>query len=131
MSCRAQRPIGARVVRPKKTRQARGYGANHQALRKVCERRIRAGDVGCVRCGRLIVPGAPWDLGHDDIDRSRHTGAEHRRCNRAAGGRQGALARNGRRRRPSVQKQTNGDGPELSPYRGPNGEFWSRAWFFL
>jgi hypothetical protein len=31
---------------------------------------------------RSILPGQDWDLGHDDYDRSRYTGPEHRRCNR-------------------------------------------------
>ena len=123
-----QRPIGARreakEVTPG-TRVRPEAPGPPQAL----SRRIQARDVACVRCGRAIVPGAAWDLGHDDVDRSTHVGPEHRNCNRAAGGRQGALARNGRRRRPPVQKQTNRDGPELSPDLGPNGELWSRPWF--
>ena len=39
--------------------------------------------------GDRIVPGQPWDLGHDDIDRSRCTGPEHAACNRAAAARKG------------------------------------------
>jgi hypothetical protein len=65
----------------------RGYGAVHQALRKRWASRVVRGEVRCARCGRLIVPGTPWDLGHDDYDRSRYTGPEHRACNRATSGR--------------------------------------------
>jgi hypothetical protein len=36
------------------------------------------------RCGELIAPGAPWDLGHDDHDRSQYIGPEHRSCSRAS-----------------------------------------------
>ena len=30
-----------------------------------------------------IRPDEPWDLGHDDLDRSLPRAPEHRRCNRA------------------------------------------------
>jgi hypothetical protein len=62
----------------------RGYGANHLKLRRWWAPRVQAGQVACARCGYLIAPGTPWDLGH--LDGSRKTayqGPEHRRCNRA------------------------------------------------
>ncbi len=66
---------------------ARGYGNRHQALRKQWAPKVAAGEVLCARCGRPIVPGTPWDLGHSDTDRRFYTGPEHRRCNRATAGR--------------------------------------------
>jgi hypothetical protein len=60
----------------------RGYGTAHQRLRRLWRRRVQAGVVSCARCGELIEPNEPWDLGHDDLDRSRYSGPEHRRCNR-------------------------------------------------
>lgn len=61
----------------------RGYGREHVKLRRRVARAVEAGCVRCARCGGLIAPGEPWDLGHDDEDRSRYAGPEHRGCNRA------------------------------------------------
>ena len=62
---------------------ARGYGTAHQRRRRQLARRVKAGDVVCWRCQLPISPDEPWDLGHDDKDRSITRGPEHRRCNRA------------------------------------------------
>jgi hypothetical protein len=76
---------------------ARGYGTAWQALRAGWSRIVAGGRVRCARgsdcrfavrvdgrmVGGLIDPGEPWDLGHDDFDRSRVSGPEHRACNRA------------------------------------------------
>lgn len=68
------------------TRQARGYDAKHDRERVRWAAKAVAGRVTCWRCGEPIVPGEPWDLGHDDDGTSR--GPEHRgRCNRRAAGR--------------------------------------------
>ena len=67
---------------PGTSTSAKGYGHVHQMLRKAWSRKVQAGGVVCARCGRLIWPGEPWDLGHDDHDRGRYQGPEHRACNR-------------------------------------------------
>jgi len=71
-----------------------GYGREHSDLRRRWAREVALGLVTCARCGESIAPSAPWDLGHDDVDRSRYVGPEHAACNRATAGR-------GRRVRPS------------------------------
>ncbi len=65
-----------------KTTAQRGYGAAHDRLRKRWKPIVDAGEATCARCHQPIFPGTPWDLGHDDEDRGKYNGPEHRRCNR-------------------------------------------------
>lgn len=55
----------------------------------------------CWRCGRPILPGQPWDLGHDDDNPALYRGPEHARCSRQAGARKG----NARRRQAREQRE--------------------------
>lgn len=77
------------MARPKASTTARGYGADHRAERARWAPLVAAGNATCWRCGHPIAPHAPWDLGHDDWDRTRYRGPEHRRCNRTAAARKG------------------------------------------
>jgi hypothetical protein len=62
------------------TTTEQGYGSAHQRLRRRWKRDVELGGVRCARCGFAIIPGEPWDLGHDDFDRSASTaGPEHSR----------------------------------------------------
>lgn len=78
-------------------------------LRATWSARVEAGQVDCARCGRTILPGQPWDLGHA-VDRamggrdSDGLYPEHARCNRAAGGRL-AQAMTRRPRPPTVSRR--------------------------
>lgn len=65
----------------------RGYGAAHQALRRKVKRTVDAGLGYCWRCGRWLDPSKPWDLGHDDDDRSVYRGPECLPCNRSTAAR--------------------------------------------
>jgi hypothetical protein len=85
-------PMPVRMARASTT--SRGYGARHQQLRAGYKRRMAHGEqFTCWRCGELVDPQQPWDLGHDDHDRSSYKGPEHRgrECsqggNRATSGR--------------------------------------------
>lgn len=66
---------------------ARGYTGRHERERERWKPRVRAGQVNCWRCGRWLDPAQPWDLGHDDNDRTQYRGPEHVGCNRKAGAR--------------------------------------------
>jgi hypothetical protein len=78
---------------------ARGYGARHQAERAKAKRLVDAGLAYCWRCGGWIPPGTPFDLGHDDQDRSVYRGPEHRGRECPAGGNRATSGRRGRRGR--------------------------------
>ena len=61
------------------------------AVRAHLARAIASGDVLCPRCGRLIRPDEPWDVGHE-LDQAlggnhhlENLRAEHRACNRRSG----------------------------------------------
>lgn len=64
------------------------YNGPHKAARKRLQPDVDAGRAVCWRCGKPIIPGTPWHLGHDDAGR-RWMGPEHERCNLQAGGRKG------------------------------------------
>lgn len=74
----------------------RGYGNEHQKLRRQVARIVALGTAKCARCGDVIHPDEGWDLGHDDHDRTRYTGPEHIRCNRATAAHRAAPIRTSR-----------------------------------
>jgi hypothetical protein len=78
------------VRRRRGTPTERGYGTMHKQLRSKWAAIVATGTVRCARCGRPIRSGEYWDLGHDDFDRTKYTGPEHRKCNRATAGRRSA-----------------------------------------
>jgi hypothetical protein len=60
------------------------YGHRHRRLRAQLRQLVEAGQASCARCGKRILPGEAWDLGHADGDSpTAYTGPEHARCNRA------------------------------------------------
>ena len=71
----------------RKSQRERGYGTGHRVRRRLLAPLVAAGLTTCSRCGGKIEPGEPWDLGHDDYDRSIWTGPEHAACNRGASNR--------------------------------------------
>ncbi|AVO21702.1 HNH endonuclease [Mycobacterium phage MooMoo] len=82
----------------KGTTTQRGYGSKHKRERAKWVPKVKAGIVNCWRCGTPIHPNQPWDLGHDDHDRSITIGPEHRGKECPAGGNRATA---GRRTRPT------------------------------
>lgn len=73
------------IARERRRRREREYSSSrHRTLRARFRLVVAAGLAYCARCGDPISPDEPWDLGHDDFDRSRYSGPEHARCNRGA-----------------------------------------------
>lgn len=92
------------------TTTQRGYGSGHKRMRAQWAPKVATGTVTCWRCGELIAPDDPWDLGHDDDDRSIYRGPEHAGpCNRSA-----AAKRSNRRR---AKHRSAAQRPRLNPSR--------------
>lgn len=68
------------------SRQARGYGAEHDRLRAEWAPQVATGAVACARCHQPIAPDTAWELDHTD-DRTGYLGPSCALCNRSAGGR--------------------------------------------
>lgn len=62
------------------TNKERGYDHHHRAERSRWKTLVDTGTTTCWRCGQLIDPTKPWDLGHqpgtDPLER-RYAGPEH------------------------------------------------------
>lgn len=82
------------------------YHRNARIVRRTLTPKIAAGAfVPCVECGRAVVLGQRWDVGHKTSaarggsNALSNLGAAHRRCNRSNGGKAGAAARHTASRR--------------------------------
>lgn len=59
----------------------RGYGNEHQKLRRTWTELITSGNSACSRCHQPIMPTDSWDLDHTP-DRTSYLGPSHAACNR-------------------------------------------------
>lgn len=75
--CKAHR---AAAERERGTRQQRGYGPAHDALRRAWRIRIDRYGASCARCGGPIPPFAEFNLDHSE-DRTYYLGPSHPVCN--------------------------------------------------
>lgn len=80
---RLRQAVHGGVLMAGRSTTERGYGSAHQRERAKWKPIVDAGQANCWRCGRWLNPLLPWDLGHDDHDRSRYRGPECLPCNRA------------------------------------------------
>lgn len=82
--------------------KAAKHTSRTRTLRPRWQAAINRGEVACWRCGRPIVPGQLWDMGHvTDLARGGDPNEmlpEHRGHNRSEGGRLGAKITNTRQR---------------------------------
>lgn len=120
----------ASIARPRRTRglhhvggtvpttAERGYGPEHKRQREAWRPFVETGQAICWRCNHLIPGHAPWDLGHDEVDRSIYRGPEHRRCNR------GSTARLRELRRTAAQAFR----ALPPPKQGPPAPYRRRSW---
>ena len=67
----------------KKSTTQRGYGHQHQKLRK--KMLPYAIGTNCHRCGLIMLDPKDMHLDHDDNDRTRYVGFSHASCNVKAG----------------------------------------------
>jgi hypothetical protein len=60
------------------------YGSDHKRLRAALVPRVATGSVICSwpGCGKPILPGQAWDLGHLDGRPGVYAGPQHASCNR-------------------------------------------------
>ncbi len=86
---------------------ARGYGHAHRKLRAQVAQQVERGEATCWRCGHALLPGEPFDLGHDDHDRSIYRGPEHRHRTPWCPGNRAAAAIKGNRARAKRDVQRN------------------------
>jgi hypothetical protein len=104
------------------------YGRRHQKNRRLWAAKVATGKVRCARptCGELILPGEPWDLGHDDANPKITWGPEHRRCNRAtlSHARGDEVSASVTRREPKVRF-----GGLADPTPSNEVDVWSKHWY--
>lgn len=76
------------------TPTARGYGAEHRAIRRQWQQRIDNGErITCATCP-VVITGTAWQLGHDHARGVGYLGPQCVRCNTSEGGRRGAAISN-------------------------------------
>lgn len=71
------------IVGRRTCRCVNDYCTHHQALRAQLQGVVDAGVATCWRCHDPVLPAQPWDLGHDDDDRTIYRGIECIPCNRS------------------------------------------------
>jgi hypothetical protein len=92
-------PNGWKASPEQRRAWAKKYDGRHRRRRAIAAVKVVKGEAVCWRCGKPIVPGEPWELGHDD-EGTEHRGPEHRYCNRSAAGKR---TRERLRRRTSLE----------------------------